>query len=339
MRARLRTGRAAMGALIVAAVLIAFFAPAAGIVVLGYGLAVRHVVARHRRQAGQRRLRMDALETLAAIAADLRAGSPPPMVALPDAELDRLARGAQRLSDRTGAPLAELLDRIESHERVLSRVDSAAHAQAAGTRLTALLLAALPLAALGLGHLIGANAVGALLSTPLGSASVAVAVALQLGGLAWADRLAQLRARHVHEELAIAADLLAAALRAGVPVPAAVSGVGQALGGPLSAHLIQIGQELRAGVSPVQAWQRLADLSPARRLVNAARRSADSGAALSGALVRCADDLRSDAAHERQAQAMRASVLLVLPLGLCFLPAFVVGGLVPVIIAVLGEVL
>jgi hypothetical protein len=35
----------------------------------------------------------------------------------------------------------------------------------------------------------------------------------------------------------------------------------------------------------------------------------------------------------------RAGVLIVLPLGLCFLPAFVLAGLVPVVVAVLGDVL
>ena len=40
-----------------------------------------------------------------------------------------------------------------------------------------------------------------------------------------------------------------------------------------------------------------------------------------------------------EAAAQRVSVLIVLPLGLCFLPAFVFAGIVPVIVAVLGDVL
>ena len=40
-----------------------------------------------------------------------------------------------------------------------------------------------------------------------------------------------------------------------------------------------------------------------------------------------------------EAAGQRAGVLLVLPLGLCFLPAFVLAGIVPVIVAVLGDVL
>ena len=39
------------------------------------------------------------------------------------------------------------------------------------------------------------------------------------------------------------------------------------------------------------------------------------------------------------AAARRSGVLIVLPLGLCFLPAFVLAGLVPVVVAVLGDVL
>ncbi|PSK61713.1 hypothetical protein B0E53_06380 [Micromonospora sp. MH33] len=70
-----------------------------------------------------------------------------------------------------------------------------------------------------------------------------------------------------------------------------------------------------------------------------ATRSSSSGAALAGALTRLADDLRSDRSTAAEAAARRAGVLIVLPLGLCFLPAFILAGLVPVIVAVLGDVL
>jgi pilus assembly protein TadC len=38
-----------------------------------------------------------------------------------------------------------------------------------------------------------------------------------------------------------------------------------------------------------------------------------------------------------EAAAQRAGVLIVLPLGVCFLPAFVAVGLVPVIVAILRD--
>jgi Flp pilus assembly protein TadB len=140
-------------------------------------------------------------------------------------------------------------------------------------------------------------------------------------------------------DLPLAADLVAAALRAGAPVDRAASAVGDALGGPLGDRLERTARSLRLGGAPAEAWAHLADVSGAERLVAAAVRSSSSGGALAGALTRLADDLRSDRTVAAQAAAQRAGVLIVLPLGLCFLPAFVLAGLVPVVVAVLGDVL
>jgi pilus assembly protein TadC len=140
-------------------------------------------------------------------------------------------------------------------------------------------------------------------------------------------------------DLPLAADLLAAALRAGVPVGRAVTEVAGALGGPLGERLDRVGRTLLLGGEPAEAWQHLAAVPAAERLTGAAVRSAVSGAALARALTRLADDLRADRAVAAEAAARRAGVLIVLPLGLCFLPAFILAGLVPVIVAVLGDVL
>ncbi|WP_407676383.1 type II secretion system F family protein [Plantactinospora alkalitolerans] len=140
-------------------------------------------------------------------------------------------------------------------------------------------------------------------------------------------------------DLPLAADLLAAALRAGAPVDRAVSAVAEALAGPLGERLEQVGRTLRLGGSPDEAWPRLGPVPGAERLTRAAVRSSASGAALAGALTRLADDLRADRVTTAEAAARRAGVLIVLPLGLCFLPAFILAGLVPVIVAVLGDVL
>ncbi len=94
-----------------------------------------------------------------------------------------------RLADRTGAPLAELLERIEADARAADRGLAAAAAQAAGARATAWLLAALPIGGIGLGYAIGVDPVAVLLHTPVGGASAVGAVALQIGGLLWAERL------------------------------------------------------------------------------------------------------------------------------------------------------
>jgi pilus assembly protein TadC len=140
-------------------------------------------------------------------------------------------------------------------------------------------------------------------------------------------------------DLPLAADLLAAALRAGAPMDRAVLAVAEALGGPLGERLARVGRTLRLGGGSEEAWAHLSPVAGAERLIRAAVRSASSGAALAGALTRLADDLRADRSTAAEAAARRAGVLLVLPLGLCFLPAFILAGLAPVIVAVLGDVL
>jgi pilus assembly protein TadC len=140
-------------------------------------------------------------------------------------------------------------------------------------------------------------------------------------------------------DLPYAADLVAAALRAGLPTERALRVVAASLGGPLGIRLDRVAGSLGLGVAPVDAWRPLHDLPAGARVSAAAVRSADSGAALAGAFARLADDLRAARLATVEAAAHRAGVLVVLPLGLCFLPAFVVAGIVPVIVAVLGDVL
>jgi len=140
-------------------------------------------------------------------------------------------------------------------------------------------------------------------------------------------------------DLPLGADLLAAALRAGAPVDRAAAAVADALGGPLGERLERTSRSLRLGAGPPEAWAHLSDVPGADRLISAAIRSSASGGALAGALRRLADDLRGDRTVAAEVAARRAGVLIVLPLGLCFLPAFLLAGLVPVIVAVLGDVL
>ena len=140
-------------------------------------------------------------------------------------------------------------------------------------------------------------------------------------------------------DLPLCADLLAAALRGGAPVGRAAAAVAAALGGPLGERLARTARSLQLGAEPVEAWAHLSGITGAERIVAAAVRSSSSGGALAGALLRLADDLRADRSVAAEAAARRSGVLIVLPLGLCFLPAFVLAGLVPVVVAVLGDVL
>jgi pilus assembly protein TadC len=178
--------------------------------------------------------------------------------------------------------------------------------------------------------------------------AVPVGVAVERGLRRVEPRSARAERLRAAADLPLAADLLAAALRAGAPVDRAAGAVGAALGGPLGERLLRVSRALRLGATAEEAWRHVAELSvggaagqPAGfdRLAAAAVRSASSGAALAGLLARLADELRATRLAAAEAAARRAGVLVVLPLGLCFLPAFVLAGLVPVIVAVLGDVL
>ena len=68
-------------------------------------------------------------------------------------------------------------------------------------------------------------------------------------------------------------------------------------------------------------------------------RASESGAALAGACARFAAEQRAGHEAAAEAAARRAGVLVVLPLGCCFLPAFVLLGVVPIVLGVLDGVL
>jgi pilus assembly protein TadC len=176
-----------------------------------------------------------------------------------------------------------------------------------------------------------------------GSTGIGVGLVAVAGGAVAVRRIEPAAGRRERAQaladLPIAADLFAAASRAGAPPERAALAVGLALGGPVGARLVQVGSALRQGQPPDEAWQYLADLPGGPRLVSVATRSAERGSALSRALEQQAVDLRVAQAAAAEAAARRAGVLVVLPLGLCFLPAFLLAGVVPVVVAVLGDLI
>jgi Flp pilus assembly protein TadB len=148
-------------------------------------------------------------------------------------------------------------------------------------------------------------------------------------------RLRQPPAAGLVGDLPFGAELLAATLRAGLPPDAASIACGQALGGALGDIFVRAGRALRLGAPPTDAWQYLDAVPEARSLVRVLVRSADNGSGCADAAVQLAQELRAAQQQAALARARRAGVLVVLPLGLCFLPAFVLAGVVPVVSAVL----
>lgn len=137
--------------------------------------------------------------------------------------------------------------------------------------------------------------------------------------------------------LAGAWDLLAACLRAGLPVATATRCVADRLPGADGDVLRTVARLLAVGADPVQAWEPALTVAATAPLARAARRTARSGAALAAATDALAAELRSEAAADAEEHAQRAGVLITGPLGLCFLPAFFCLGVLPVVIGLAGQ--
>lgn len=140
------------------------------------------------------------------------------------------------------------------------------------------------------------------------------------------------RERAAAAQLPLTAELLAACLAAGSGPGEAARAVGSSLGGPLGERLERAAAELRLGAEPGEAWARLAELPGAIGLARCLERSHASGAPAMEPVSRLAAECRAQRARTATARARRAGVLVTGPLGLCFLPAFLLAGVVPVVI-------
>lgn len=144
--------------------------------------------------------------------------------------------------------------------------------------------------------------------------------------------------------VASALDVLAVCLKAGMAVSAAAAATAPSAPAALSGHLQRAADLLGLGADPELAWSlpdpdsRTPTDDTCEALLRLARRSASSGSALAQGVAELADKSRRDATHAAVAAGERAGVLIAGPLGLCFLPAFVCLGVVPVVAGLAGDV-
>jgi pilus assembly protein TadC len=166
--------------------------------------------------------------------------------------------------------------------------------------------------------------------------------ALALGvGLATHRALRALPSRAATEQdraraaaVPLLADIVAACLAAGTTMDAALAAAAAATSGPLAVDVSAAVRAMRVGLPPALAWAPLLDPDrPAavRAFARAVARATEHGAAPASLLRTVADDTRAAARHAGEVAARRAAVAAVLPLGCCFLPAFVLLGVVPLL--------
>jgi pilus assembly protein TadC len=128
-----------------------------------------------------------------------------------------------------------------------------------------------------------------------------------------------------------ALDLLRAAMRAGQPMRVAILTVAEAVGEPIAERFGTVSQAISVGMFETQAWQVLADdpiLAPVARDM---ARCATWGTSVTDVLAGHSRDLRRQIATETLAAAKAIGVKAVLPLGVCYLPAFMLLGVVPLV--------
>jgi Type II secretion system (T2SS), protein F len=131
-------------------------------------------------------------------------------------------------------------------------------------------------------------------------------------------------------------DLVAAVLNAGAPVTTALRVVGQAAFGQGD---VRAGQELlRLADRHDLALAAVDGATPpwVAALDEALLLARESGAAVAPLLAATAEEERRRRAAAARAAAARLGVRVVLPTGLCLLPAFVLLAIVPLVLALLG---
>lgn len=172
----------------------------------------------------------------------------------------------------------------------------------------------------------------------------------------------------LERQTALVADLLAACLASGAPLPVAMRTVAKAIGPPAEGLVGRAGLAASLGAAPSEVAAVLrgsmevlneagpargqaearadtdAEIDPSARadeglvvLAEAIERSSRTGAPLVDLLVAEAGQLRTSWLESARTRVRSVVVASVLPLALCFLPAFVLLGIVPVVAGLLGH--
>lgn len=215
---------------------------------------------------------------------------------------------AWEIATTVGAPLADVLRIIaESLRDAASAADDVriALAEPAGT---ARLLLWMPLAGLLLGFALGFDTIGVIVANPLGAACVVAGLLLVLAARVWTRRL----------------------LRRAAPAPGTPG---------MRAELVAVA--LSGGASIDRALRLVAESSTAGGTEESVRSVLELSRA---AGVPAVELLRASAAQDRHAARVRGRLLaaklstqLLIPLGVCTLPAFLLLGVAPMLLSVLAS--
>lgn len=219
---------------------------------------------------------------------------------------------AWMVATEAGAPLAPTLQSLAVALRDLAQTRRDLAVALAAPTATARLVMALPIVGLLFGLALGFDTLGALVGTPLGIACLVAGLLLMLAARGWNRRLLAAAGR-APATPGLALDLLAIAVSGGSGVEKAVATVEQA--------------RLRCGLDGDERATADAVLALSRR----------AGVPAAGLLRAEAEETRRAARSEAERRAAVLAVTLMMPLGLCILPAFLLLGVMPLVLAVISS--
>lgn len=215
---------------------------------------------------------------------------------------------AWEIATTVGAPLASVLRMLAETLRDAGAAADDVRIALAEPAGTARLLLWMPLAGLLLGLALGFDTVGVVMRNPLAAGCVVVGLLLVGAARLWTNRLLR-RARPGPETPGMTAELVAVALAGGASISRALrlvadSGAGRHAGDERVHSVLELSRA--AGV-------------PAAELLRAS-----------------AAQERHEARIRGRLRAARLSTQLLIPLGVCTLPAFLLLGVAPLLLSVLG---
>lgn len=212
-----------------------------------------------------------------------------------------------------GAPLASTLLELSASIRDLAQSQREIAVALASPTATARLVLALPAVGLVFGTLLGFNTLGTLLTTPIGWCCLAIGGALLGIATRWNRRMVR-SAQPREQTPGLELELLAIAVSGGGAI-----------------------ERARASVSDVLARYLDGSRNPDATADDVFELSRRAGVPAAGLLRSEAAEVRRAARAEVAERAQALSVRLMIPLGVCVLPAFMVLSVVPLVAAVLAS--
>lgn len=215
------------------------------------------------------------------------------------------------VANQVGAPLAGALRTHARALRMLVHVQREVATALAAPVATARMVLALPAVGLVFGALLGFDTWGVLVATPIGWGCLVFGGGLILVAVRWNRRLVRL-ATPTRAAPGLECELMAIAVSGG--------------GSLIQARAVVSGALDRFGLS-----------GDGDHLDEVLQLSHEAGVPSAELLRAEADELRRVADADARASAAALSVRLMLPLGLCVLPAFMVLGVLPLMVAVISS--